>query len=1039
MSTVRRAPARRTQFLRKSLPGFCRLSCLPRFAGKLLFSLFLLAGLAKSEDPPLRKYTTVDGLPSNAVNCVKHDSRGFLWFCTEEGLSRFDGTNFVNYGIDQGLPDRLVTDFLQARNGDYWVATFRGLARFNPKPATAAGLFTVYLQGEDENSQHVNSLFQDRDGTIWIATDGGAFYLTESKGEYKTHALNPGPAAELKPADLIVQDQDGNVWITYGRDEGTVLYRHSPDGRGQVLTEPFLNHNNRIVSFFVDTQNRLWIGTYRGLVLLAAHPGPEKLIARVFSKKDGLPDAYVGAFYQTSDGRLWVTSGGLVEIVGNGEKVQLKKNPSKGLGTIYAVDPGGNSWMGSMRMARHGFVSYGLEDGLRTDDIRSVFEGHDGQLYVVTGIHSRYIHRFDSNRFTTVVPYVPGHDDSWDWGGWGWGQTHLQDHEGEWWFATGVGLYRYAKVSKLEELAHTPPKAVYTTRDGLGGNTIFRLYEDSRGDIWISAWGGYGLTLWERATGRFRLIKKETGWDSVATAIREDRAGNMWLGVWGHDLVRYRHGKVEVLRKQDGFPDGTVIAIFLDHAGRIWAGTSRGGLVRIDEPDADQIQFRVYSTKNGLSSNNVRAITEDRWGRIYFWTGRGVDRLEPDSGGVVHYTTEDGLVLAGSDHQTAYADRHGNLWFGYIGLSRFVPEPEPTEVPSFPVYIRRVRARGVPLPISELGETNLSGLVLEPNQNNLQIEFESLNFDTREVLRFQYKLEGIDKDWSAPTEVRAVNYADLRPGSYRFSVRAINIRGQVSATPAVASFRLLAPVWARWWFLSLAAGLMALIVYGFYQFRVNQLLEVERVRTRIASDLHDDVGSGLTQIAILSEVVKQDSSSHKGEQLSRIADLSRELVDGMGEIVWAMNPQWDQLGDLVQRMRRFASDIFVARGIDFQFRAPSAEFHLPLRSDLRRQVYLIFKEAVNNSVRHSGCTQVSISMAVEKGELRLEVSDNGKGIDLEGNPGDKNGGHGLGSMRQRAAELGGRLDIESNPGQGARVFLTVPVSHRSFRPAAKTT
>ena len=1040
MSTVRHSPVERAQSLSPFLGAFGRFQRQPKDALKSLVFLFLLAGLANAEELPLRKYTTTDGLPSNAVNCVRRDSRGFLWFCTAEGLSRFDGTNFVNYGIDQGLPDRSVTDFLQTRNGDYWVGTYRGLARFNPNPTATSGLFTVFLHETDENSQHVNSLFQDRDGTIWVATDGGAYYLTESEGKYAVHFLPPGPLVEQKPSDFIGQDQDGNLWITYGRDEGGYLYERKPDGKVEYLTDPFLQHN-RIVSLFIDRQNRIWLGTYKGLGLLAAHPTPTKLISRVFGKKDGLRDELVGGFYETNDGRLWATGGGLVEVIGDGEKVHFKMFASSGkvVGAISEVDSNGNFWMGSERMAAHGFVSYGREDGLRTEDIRSIFEGQDGQLYVVTGTHSRFIHRFDGNRFTAVVPYVPGHDESWDWGGWGWGQTHLQDHEGEWWFATWFGLFRYPKVSKLEDLAHTPPKVIYTPRDGLGGDSIFRLYEDSRGDIWISAWGQHGLTRWDRATGRFRLIVKETGWDCVATAIREDRYGNIWLGMWEHDLARYRQGKVEVLRRDDGFPDGMVNAILLDHVGRIWAGSSRGGMVRIDEPNSDPIRFRIYSTKNGLSSNNVRAITEDQWGRIYFWTGRGVDRLEPDTGGVVHYTTADGLVPAGSDNQTAFADRHGNLWFGYVGLSRFVPQPEPTDAPSFPIYIRRVRARGVPLPISELGETNLTGLVLQPSQNNLQIEFESLNFDMREVLRYQYKLEGTDKDWSPPTDVRAVNYADLRPGNYRFSVRAINVKGQVSATPAVVSFKLLAPVWARWWFISLMVGFTALVVYGLYQFRVNQLLEVERVRTRIASDLHDDVGSGLTQIAILSEVVKQDDSSNKGEQLSRIADLSRELVDGMGEIVWAMNPQRDQLSDLVQRMRRFASDVFVARSIDFEFHAPPADLHLPLRSDVRRQIYLIFKEAVNNCVRHSGCTQVSISMVVERGELKLEVSDNGKGIVADENSEARGGGHGLGSMKQRAAEMGGKLEIESSRGEGARIFLRAPVSQHAFRPPAKTT
>jgi len=240
------------------------------------------------------------------------------------------------------------------------------------------------------------------------------------------------------------------------------------------------------------------------------------------------------------------------------------------------------------------------------------------------------------------------------------------------------------------------------------------------------------------------------------------------------------------------------------------------------------------------------------------------------------------------------------------------------------------------------------------------------------------------------------------------------------------------------WFLTFAGALMALAVYALYRFRVNQLLEVERVRTRIASDLHDDVGSGLTQIAILSELAQREPPSNKGEQLSRIAELSRELVDGMSEIVWAMNPQRDQLSDLVQRMRRFASDIFESRGIEFEFHAPGLESNLSLRSDVRRQVYLIFKEAINNSIRHSGCTQVGLTLSTEKGELLLKISDNGHGLlELKGED-SGSGGHGLKSMTKRAADLGGSLEITSQPGGGTQVTLRAPLG-RKLKNLLKTT
>jgi signal transduction histidine kinase/ligand-binding sensor domain-containing protein len=1000
----------------------------------VLVALFLAPVAIVAEQLPIRKYTTADGLASNAVACVKRDSRGFLWFCTAEGLSRFDGYTFTNYSVDQGLPDRLVTDFLETRNGDYWVGTYRGVVRFNPKPGMNQPFFTVYLPGETEEAQHVNSLFQDREGGIWVATNEGVYQMIEKGGKWAFRHLEAGTAAG-RLTGSIQEDQEGNLWVVLGDYGNAALLRRSPNGGTEILTNSYLT-KNKITGLFIDRENRKWASTYHGLALLAAHPtGPENLVARVFTKKDGLLGDEVGPTFQSSDGRLWVGSAGLLELITTRNEVKFRIHglQEQGFRIISAEDVDGNFWMSQTKITNHGFVNYGREDGLRTEDIRSIVEGHDGELYVITGLHSRYISRFDGKGFTSVAPKAPGHDASWDWGTWGWGQLHFQDHLGEWWIGTGVGIYRYPRVRRLEDLAWTLPRKVYTAKEGLLGANIFRMYEDSKGDVWISSWGG-GLLRWERATETFLHYGEKEGLppNEFPTAYREDRAGNLWMGMWGHDLVRFRHGHFDAFFRADGFPDGSIFSIWLDHAGRLWAGTSRGGLVRIDEPDREIPRFRVYTTKEGLSSNNVRSITEDHSGRIYFWTGRGVDRLEPETGAVLHYTTADGLVPAGSDTDEAFCDRQGRLWFGFLGLSRLDPvlalQPAP-----LPIYVTHVRIRGVDMPISELGESRLSGLVLQPNQNNLQIEFGSLNFGSVETIRYQYKLENADSEWSPPSTLRSVNYAELRPGRYRFLVRAVGVGGEVSQSPAEISFRTLAPIWQRWWFLSLLAAVSGLVIYGLYQYRINRLLELERIRTRIASNLHDDIGSSLTQIAILSEVANrtlQGNGPSTSEPLLRIADISREAVDSMSDIVWAVNPGKDTLRDLIQRMRRFASDVLSARGIELSFQAPEGAAETELRGDLRQEIFFIFKEGINNIVRHAGSRRVEVQLSLDDGYVLLGISDDGKGFAVGQSDRHDGHGHGLVSMRARAQNFGGACEISSQPDQGTRVSVRMPMERR---------
>jgi signal transduction histidine kinase len=257
-------------------------------------------------------------------------------------------------------------------------------------------------------------------------------------------------------------------------------------------------------------------------------------------------------------------------------------------------------------------------------------------------------------------------------------------------------------------------------------------------------------------------------------------------------------------------------------------------------------------------------------------------------------------------------------------------------------------------------------------------------------------------------------------------VRAVTQDGKTSERPAVIQFRILPPIWQRWWFVSLAAMLVGLAAYRFYRYRVARLIELERVRTRIATDLHDDIGSNLSRIAILSEVATQQVDKADApviEPLSLIAATSRELVDAMSDIVWAINPDKDHIGDLAQRMRRFASDVFTARNIAFHFLAPSAEAFLKVSADVRRQVFLIFKESVNNAVRHSACTEVNIALRLEGSWLSLTFEDNGKGFDAA----CVSDGNGLTNMASRAKSLGGTLKIVSNAGAGTAVTLKAPL------------
>ena len=507
----------------------------------------------------------------------------------------------------------------------------------------------------------------------------------------------------------------------------------------------------------------------------------------------------------------------------------------------------------------------------------------------------------------------------------------------------------------------------------------------------------------------------------MITAFAEDRSGELWIGFSEGGLIRGRsNGFTEVTYQ----PTGSVQALHFDSAGRLWITSLTSGVSRLDEPTSGQPRFRSYTTADGLSSNHVWCVTEDRFGRIYLGTGSGVDRLDPATGSIRHYTTSEGLAKGAV--KAAYRDRFGALWFATnSGISRLIPGPDLDSPPPV-IVISALRVMGVAYPISELGETHIAGLDLPSGRNGVEVEFFGVDFSPTSRLHYQYKLDSADQNWSPPTAQRSVNFARLAPGSYRFLVRAVNTDGVSSPQPATVEFNVMKPLWARWWFIATMALAAGIAAYGTYRYRVVQLIRLERVRARIAADLHDDIGTSLSQIAVLSEVARarlDETSPAASGPLAEITSISRGVMDSMSDMVWAINPKCDHLSDLVSRVRRCAGDILGPRDIALQFRVPDAGGDPLLGAEVRRHFLLIAKEAVHNIARHSGATEAGIEFELDTHRLTLRVSDNGRGVDFT----EFQQGNGLVNIRRRAAWLGGSVEFHASPGRGTVITVTAPL------------
>jgi signal transduction histidine kinase/streptogramin lyase len=687
---------------------------------------------------------------------------------------------------------------------------------------------------------------------------------------------------------------------------------------------------------------------------------------------------------------------------------------------------------GVMRIARQGFVTYGEEDGLAAERTSQVLEDRAGELLALAGGASgRCVGIFDGLRFRSfILPPVARSE-------WGAQQILLQASSGEWWLASGDGVLRFPPM-KAADLATARPIR-YTHAD------VIRIFEDSLGGIWAAAltttrnelmrWDPRSHALfWFCADGTVAAQPCEFG--VLVSALAEDPSHSVWMGLWTGGLLRYAAGRFTRLGEAEGVPPGNVGSLFADHRGRLWIGAD-GGLALAADPSAPHPHFDVYNKSRGLGSNSIRCIVEDAMGLLYLGTARGVDRLDPETGHVRHFSSLEGVPYGG--FTSAIRDRSGALWFSsYRGLSRFIPEP--SRAPgSLKVLITGLQAGGEDRAISQLGESRVAGLRLGPSRNRMQVEFAAPGEESGEDLRYKFRLTGADASWTEPRAQHTVDYRNLAAGSYQFLVKAVDPEGHESSNPAEVSFTILPPVWQRWWFeLCLFCAAIAL-AYGLHTYRLKHILAMERMRTVIATDLHDDIGSSLAQIAVLSEVAQVHAAASEapnGRPMARIGNLARELTDSINDIVWSIRSGDESLESLTRRMREFAAEFLQPAGIDFSWNASPPPPGLKLTLNSRRQIFLIYKECMHNVVKHSGCREAFVTFEVSDRQAVMTVADDGKG--LNGRCGATRStaprtGNGLPNMLRRAQSLGGSMELGSSPGGGCRIVVRLPVRKQAFR------
>ncbi len=1005
---------------------------------------------------PVRFKRLSQGLSQSTVNAILQDRRGFMWFGTQDGLNRFDGYAFTVYRHDPSDPNSIHDNYIwtmaEDAVGDLWIGTLNGgLSRYSP----GRGEFRTYVHDSSSPSSlsdnNVTALCTGADGAVIVGTWGGGLQRFDRTNNRFTQI----PLGD-KRVRCLVADRSGTVWV--GTWNGLEVidssgahasrYVHDPRDPGSVS-------GDRIISLYKDRAGTMWVGTFdAGLNRFDRATNTFMHFPRNRETARAPGSDEIRCIGGDRRGRLWIgTLNAGVDCY----------DPAAGTFTHYRsreFDP----------------------DGLSSDRVFSIFEDRAGAVWFGTG--DAGVNRYDP--LAHSIAHIKR--DPSDAGSLSNNVVRavLQDARGELWVGTfGGGLNRRLPGrSGFIHYRHEPGRPA-----SLASDAVVALFEDSRHDLWIGT-ADAGLDLFERESGTFRHFRHDRrdsssiSSDAVMTftedragdlwigtsgggadrfsmstgkflhflpgrgeaaggndvwAIHEDRSGSLWMGTWGEGLNRLdgvSHAVAHFVHdpgKSGTLSNNTVWSIYEDAAGTLWLGTWGGGLNRLDPATGT---FRAYTETDGLPNNVVYGILPDGKGNLWLSTNKGIAKFSIRAGTFRSYDVLDGLQ-ADEFNQGAYCrGTDGTLYFGGVnGLSAFHPDslsdnpdPPPVVITGFQVFNRPVFTDAVPGPDDRI--------TLPYGDNFFSFEFAALDYTAPEKNRYAYRLEGFDRDWVYAGTRRYVSYTHLSGGDYVFHVTGSNSDGIWNQEGISLRVHIDPPFYQTWWFLLAVASCIAGGTYFSYRVRLVKLLDLEKLRTRIASDLHDDIGSGLTRIAVLSDVALQQAEtlqkaggagppagpSGVTHSIRKVGNIARELVDAMSDVVWSIDPRHDTAGSLMQRVKVYAFEMCEAKNIALSFETPSEGDSAGLSPEVMRELLLVAKEAVTNIVKHSGCSRARIRLVTGRKEISLEVEDDGRGFA----PFAADGGNGLINMKGRAERAGGTFTVESAPGRGTRIHLTLP-------------
>jgi ligand-binding sensor domain-containing protein/signal transduction histidine kinase len=981
-----------------------------------------------SMDQPVFPYTsrtwqTEDGLPHNVVQAIAQTPDGYLWVGTPSGLARFDGVRFTTFDgrNTPALTNSVITSLCVDRGRTLWIGTRAGLVRLKE------GVFSRENGTASSAGDAVSVIYESRDGSLWVGTSSGLDRYKEGKVSHYTR--KEGLLAEAIRA--VFEDSQTNLWIGtaagLNRLKGTTMEAFN---RANGLPE------ESIRGITQDKGWRIWIGSDNGMIWYNTGQ------FYAYDRKYGLSDSFVSAVCEDRDGNLWVgTRSGLNRFREGRFFNELKSEgvPYDKVNTLFE-DREGNLWIGSIegliRLTPRRFFTFNKQQGLTHNNTVSVLEDRNGSLWTGT-----YGGGLNCLRDEQVVAYTRTNGLSQD--------LILalgEGRDGSLWIGAdaGGGLYQF----KSGEFKH------YTAQDGLIEAAIKVIHEDRAGNLWLGT--SRGLSCLKGGEFTHYTVQEHLAGNEVR-AICEDQGGNLWFGTEG-GLSRREKGSFVNFTTREGLSDNSVTALHEDAEHNLWIGTASGGLNRLK---GDRIT--VCTAQQGLFSDEVFELLEDDYGWLWMSCAKGIYRVRKrdlealDQGQTkvitsIAYGKADGMagtLCNGIAKPAGWKASDGRLWFCTTkGLVVVDPNIKVNEQPP-PVFIEQLIADQQQMSES-MGRWVSGGsnpaysaahpFIIPPGRGELEFDYTALDFQTPEQTRFKHKLEGVDSEWIDAGTRRVAHYNNIYPGQYCFRVMAGNSDGVWNEAGAALPILVQPHLWQTWWFRALAILAVLGAVSGTARYatqkRMQRKLEllqqqhaIEKERGRIAKDIHDDLGSSLTRIMMLGERVQEDIARPAELEVhaGKIVTSARATVQSLDEIVWAVNPENDTLDGLVGYLNQYANQFFQSTNVKCRLEMPARLSRLVLPAEVRHDLFLVVKEALNNVLKHAQAAEVRLRLAESATGVEIEIEDNGRGFEPgAGRAGRR--GNGLENMRKRMASLGGGFRLTSAPGQGTKLEFTVSVN-----------